>query len=97
MVHLARVSRSQDNDVAPELKQLQKKLHSLELKYDIDDEEDSFSASVYGSKFATRDLPKNEMPEREMPKEVAYRLIKDDLSLDGAPTLKYGPSRSYRT
>lgn len=27
------------------------------------------------------------MPEREMPKEVAYRMIKDDLSLDGVPTL----------
>jgi hypothetical protein len=28
------------------------------------------------------------MPEREMPKEIAYRMIKDELSLDGNPMLK---------
>ena len=50
--------------------------------------EDAFTTSVYGSKFAAEDLPKHEMPEREMPKEVAYRMIKDDLSLDGNPMLK---------
>ena len=27
------------------------------------------------------------MPEREMPKEAAYRMIKDELTLDGNPTL----------
>ena len=50
--------------------------------------EDEFSTSVYGSKFAAEDLPSHEMPEREMPKEVAYRMIKDELSLDGNPMLK---------
>ena len=50
--------------------------------------EDEFSSSVYGSRFAAEDLPGYEMPEREMPKEVAYRMIKDDLSLDGNPMLK---------
>jgi len=49
---------------------------------------DQFTTSVYGSKFAAEDLPKHEMPENEMPKEVAYRMIKDDLSLDGNPMLK---------
>ncbi|KAH8812082.1 pyridoxal phosphate-dependent transferase [Xylogone sp. PMI_703] len=48
---------------------------------------DTFTASVYGSKYALQDLPKHEMPEHEMPKEVAYRMIKDDLSLDGNPML----------
>ncbi|KAF2757160.1 glutamate decarboxylase [Pseudovirgaria hyperparasitica] len=85
MVHLARVSRSQDNDVDPNLKALKDKLG--ELKFDIDDEEDTYDTSVYGSKWAGKDLPKTEMPEREMPREVAYRMIKDDLSLDGTPTL----------
>lgn len=47
------------------------------------------TSSVYGSRFAAQDLPKHEMPEDEMPKEVAYRMIKDDLSLDGNPMLKY--------
>ncbi|KAG9235221.1 pyridoxal phosphate-dependent transferase [Amylocarpus encephaloides] len=50
-------------------------------------QEDAFTTSVYGSRFAAEDLPKYEMPEREMPKEVAYRMIKDDLSLDGNPML----------
>jgi glutamate decarboxylase len=27
------------------------------------------------------------MPDREMPPSVAYRMIKDDLTLDGTPTL----------
>jgi len=27
------------------------------------------------------------MPDNEMPREVAYRMIKDDLTLDGTPTL----------
>lgn len=39
-------------------------------------EEDSVQASVYGSKFAAQDLPTHEMPESEMPREVAYRMIK---------------------
>ena len=50
---------------------------------------DTFTTSVYGSRFAAEDIPKIEMPENEMPKEVAYRMIKDDLSLDGNPMLKY--------
>lgn len=50
--------------------------------------EDEFTASVYGSKFAACDLPRHDMPDNEMPREVAYRMIKDDLTLDGTPTLK---------
>lgn len=52
-------------------------------------DEDHFTTSVYGSKFAAADLPRHEMPDEEMPKEVAYRMIKDELSLDGNPLLKY--------
>ncbi len=53
---------------------------SLEkLKIDTDntlkDDDDAYTA-VYGSRYAALDLPKYEMPEREMPKEVAYRMIK---------------------
>ena len=47
------------------------------------DESDDAATTVYGSKWAAADLPKHEMPDREMPKEVAYRMIKDDLTLDG--------------
>lgn len=48
---------------------------------------DSAECTIYGSRFAAQELPRHEMPEREMPKEVAYRLIKDDLTLDGNPVL----------
>lgn len=48
---------------------------------------DEMTGAIYGSRFAAEDLPRHEMPEREMPKEIAYRLIKDDLSLDGNPVL----------
>ncbi|GAT28788.1 glutamate decarboxylase [Aspergillus luchuensis] len=50
-------------------------------------EDDAFYSSVYGTRFATEQLPSTEMPEREMPREVAYRMIKDELSLDGNPML----------
>ncbi|OKL61100.1 Glutamate decarboxylase 4 [Talaromyces atroroseus] len=49
--------------------------------------EDDYSTSVYGSQYAAKSLPAYEMPEKEMPREVAYRMIKDDLSLDGNPML----------
>ena len=49
---------------------------------------DEFSSPVYGSRFASEDLPAHEFPEKEMPKEIAYRMIKDELSLDGNPMLK---------
>ncbi|KAI0180709.1 glutamate decarboxylase [Hypoxylon sp. FL1284] len=80
MVHLAKVPH--DHEVNNELPEAIKKI-SLQLSND----EDSFTTSVYGSKFAAEDLPKHEMPEGEMPKDVAYRMIKDELSLDGNPML----------
>ncbi|KAF2845228.1 glutamate decarboxylase [Plenodomus tracheiphilus IPT5] len=52
-----------------------------------EDDADDFTATVYGSKYAAEDLPRHEMPDREMPAQVAYRMIKDDLTLDGTPTL----------
>ncbi|KAK5942630.1 hypothetical protein PMZ80_005195 [Knufia obscura] len=49
--------------------------------------DDEFSTGVYGSRFAAQDLPSHEMPEKEMPRDIAYRMIKDELSLDGNPML----------
>ncbi|KAF1995648.1 glutamate decarboxylase [Amniculicola lignicola CBS 123094] len=82
MVHLNRVAT--DNEIT-EAKEVTKNFSSIVIE-DFDDE-DAFTATVYGSKYAAEDLPRHEMPEREMPKEVAYRMIKDDLTLDGTPTL----------
>lgn len=79
MVHLAKIPT--DKEVTAPL------IDGLEnIKFD-DVGQDTLTVSVYGSRFAAEDLPKHEMPEREMPKEVAYRMIKDDLTLDGTPTL----------
>lgn len=59
------------------------------ISLQLSNDDDCFTTSVYGSKFAAEDLPRHEIPEGEMPKEVAYRMIKDELSLDGNPMLKY--------
>jgi glutamate decarboxylase len=53
--------------------------------------EDAFTTSSYGSRFAQMELPRHQMPEGEMPREIAYRLIKDHLTLDNNPTLKCVP------
>lgn len=81
MVHLSQIPQDNEVNMLPEAV---KKIRLQLSNYD-----DTFTTSVYGSKFAAEDLPKHEMPEGEMPKEVAYRMIKDELSLDGNPMLKY--------
>lgn len=82
MVHLASIPKDKDIN-APLVDGMDK------LNMNTSGAGDSFTTTVYGSRFAAEDLPKHEMPENEMPKEVAYRMIKDDLSLDGNPMLKY--------
>ncbi|KAI8960485.1 glutamate decarboxylase [Daldinia sp. FL1419] len=79
MVHLAKVPADGEIGNLPEA------VKKISLRLSNDD--DSYTTSVYGSKFAAEDLPKHEMPEGEMPKEIAYRMIKDELSLDGNPML----------
>ncbi len=44
--------------------------------------------SVYGSRYAVTELPSDDMPDAPMPPGTAYRLIKDELSLDNNPQLK---------
>jgi glutamate decarboxylase len=82
MVHINRVATTKEVEDA---KEQFEKVSSIDLT--ADDEADDYTATVYGSKFAAEDLPRHEMPDKEMPPNVAYRLIKDDLSLDGNPTL----------
>jgi len=79
MVHLAQIPS--DDHVNASLVEGMDKLDIASA------EPDSFTTTIYGSRFAAQDLPRYEIPECEMPKEVAYRLIKDDLSLDGNPML----------
>ncbi|KAL4914584.1 pyridoxal phosphate-dependent transferase [Aspergillus aurantiobrunneus] len=44
-------------------------------------------AGVYGTKYAAEELPHYVMNQSGMPADVAYRLISDELSLDGNPLL----------
>lgn len=82
MVHLNAIPKDHEID-----KPLVEGMDKLKLRFESP-LSDVFTTSVYGSRFAGEDLPKHEIPETEMPKEVAYRMIKDDLSLDGNPLLK---------
>jgi len=81
MVHLAAIPASGEVDPAAGGLRRNATLY-------LSNDNDSYTTSVYGSRFASQDLPTTEMPEDEMPREVAYRMIKDELSLDGNPILK---------
>jgi glutamate decarboxylase len=87
MVHLASIPK--EDDAVQEFAR-----HLESLRIDGSSEPETFTTTVYGSRFAASDLPKFEMPECEMPKDFAYRLIKDDLTLDKNPILKYSPRAS---
>ncbi|KAJ4360211.1 uncharacterized protein N0V89_000771 [Didymosphaeria variabile] len=82
MVHLNRVATDKEVNAAKGLVDDMKKFTLA-----VEEEPDDYTATVYGSKYAAEDLPRHEMPDREMPPQVAYRMIKDDLTLDGTPTL----------
>jgi len=79
MVHLARVPT--DHDITEAIAEGLEGITFEEIP------EDPLTTSVYGSHYAAQDLPRHVMPEGGMPKEIAYRMIKDDLTLDGTPTL----------
>ncbi|XP_014553400.1 hypothetical protein COCVIDRAFT_107788 [Bipolaris victoriae FI3] len=85
MVHINRVATFKE--ISEEKAQFDDIATASTINLSPDDEVDDFTATVYGSKYAAEDLPKYEMPDREMPPQVAYRMIKDDLTLDGTPTL----------
>ncbi|OXV06485.1 hypothetical protein Egran_05747 [Elaphomyces granulatus] len=80
MVHLSIVKKDKDVPITPALP----RIDTLDLN---PPSEDDFFSSVYGSGYAALQLPHSEMPEKEMPREIAYRMIKDELSLDGNPML----------
>lgn len=83
MVHLASVINDKDVQAS-----ITKGVEAPSFNPPGSTDSEELDASVYGSVYASRDLPRHEMPEAPMPKEIAYRMIKDDLTLDGTPTLK---------
>jgi len=84
MVHINRVATTKE--VSDEKSKFESAPES-KINLHPDDDADDYTATVYGSRYAEEDLPRHEMPDKEMPPAVAYRLIKDDLTLDGTPTL----------
>jgi hypothetical protein len=68
MVHINRVSTSR------EISEEQSQFEAIDATTTIDltpeDEADDFTATVYGSKYAAEDLPRHEMPDKEMPPSV---------------------------
>jgi glutamate decarboxylase len=51
--------------------------------------QDSQYAGVYGTQYAAEELPLYVMNQHGMPPDVAHQLVRDELSLDGNPLLKY--------
>ncbi|UKZ81874.1 hypothetical protein TrVFT333_009650 [Trichoderma virens FT-333] len=92
MVHLSAISRSgsatpSNQGGAPSSLAPEKPLHKSLSQVKLSSYADEFTTSVYGSQFAGQDLPKHCMPDGAMPKDVAYHMIKDHLSLDNNPKL----------
>ncbi|KAH7320877.1 glutamate decarboxylase [Stachybotrys elegans] len=79
MVHLTPVHPPEEDNRSPS--------PGTKARLQLAAEESEFTSSVYGSQFAAHDLPRQVMPEKQMPKDVAYRMIKDELSLDNNPKL----------
>ncbi len=50
------------------------------------DADDALSPT-YGSRYVSEPIPKNRIPEGEMPARLAYQIIHDELALDGNPAL----------
>lgn len=44
-------------------------------------------ASSYGSRFISAPVPKYEMPEEQMPSNIVYQIIHDEMNLDGNPSM----------
>ncbi|KKA30678.1 hypothetical protein TD95_003357 [Thielaviopsis punctulata] len=88
MVHLSKVETgsSSSSGTATPADELSKALKKVRIEL-TNSEVDTYTTTVYGSRVAGRELPRYEIPEEEMPRDAAYRLIKDDLSLDGNPML----------
>lgn len=81
MVHLTGIPNPEDVD-----KHIDRDIKKAHLE--LAENDDCFTTSIYGSKFAVADLPRYEIPDEEMPRDIAYRMIRDELSLDGNPMLK---------
>jgi glutamate decarboxylase len=49
--------------------------------------DDAAHAATYSDRLFSREVPKHSLPETSMPADAAYRLVADELNLDGNPAL----------
>jgi glutamate decarboxylase len=49
--------------------------------------DDAAHAATYSDRLFSREVPKHALPETSMPADAAYRLVADELNLDGNPAL----------
>jgi glutamate decarboxylase len=50
-------------------------------------QDDAAHAATYSDRLFSREVPKHQLPESSMPADAAYRLVADELNLDGNPAL----------
>lgn len=48
---------------------------------------DDYLTSIYGSRWSSEPIPKNEIPEHQLSPDVAYRIVSDEMNLNGNPAL----------
>ncbi|MGZ7135588.1 MAG: pyridoxal-dependent decarboxylase, partial [Methanobacterium sp.] len=51
------------------------------------EKDENVETNIYGSRYFAKSVPKFVMPEDGMPARVAYRIIHDEMNLDGNPAL----------
>ena len=61
----------------------------LSKKVQLDDlsHQQQHLASSYGSRYIAAPVPKYDMPEEQMPANIAYQIIHDEMNLDGNPAM----------
>ncbi|MEA2646908.1 MAG: glutamate decarboxylase [Chloroflexota bacterium] len=61
----------------------------LSKKVQLDDlsHQQQHLASSYGSRYISAPVPKYDMPEEQMPANIAYQIIHDEMNLDGNPAM----------
>jgi glutamate decarboxylase len=74
MVHINRVSTTKE--ISEEKSQFEAIDATTTINLTPEDEADDFTATVYGSKYAAEDLPRHEMPDKEMPPSMCvYKTV----------------------
>lgn len=72
MVHLASIPL--DHEINKPVLKGMKTLKLDDIQKEVSDDGDTFTSAIYDRNYAGIDLPRHEMPEREMPREVSRDL-----------------------